>query len=59
MLDTGENGLLIAREDPMIGSVKLDESRVRDVAGEMPAGADANGAVVETMKHESRNGNPA
>ncbi|WP_235025412.1 hypothetical protein [Caballeronia terrestris] len=51
--------MLIAREDPMIGAVELDKSRVRDVAGEMSAGADANGAVVDTMEHQSRNGNPA
>ena len=59
LLDAGQDGLLIARENPMIGAVELDESRLRDVAGEMPAGADANGAVVETVEHQSRNGNSA
>jgi hypothetical protein len=34
--------LLVAREDPMIRTVEPDESRLRDVTGEMPAGADAN-----------------
>jgi len=34
--------LLVAREDPVIRTIEPDETRLRDVAGEMPAGADAN-----------------
>jgi len=37
-----QDRLEIAREGPVIGAVELDESRLRDVAGEVPAGADAN-----------------
>jgi hypothetical protein len=55
--DAGENRLLIAGEGPVIGAVELDKLRLRDVAGEMPAGADANGAVTAAVEHESRRGN--
>ena len=55
--DASKNGLLIAREGPVIGTIELDESRPRDVTGKMPAGADANGAVAATMEHEGRRGN--
>jgi hypothetical protein len=54
LLELVQNGLLIAREGPVIGTVELDESRVRDVAGEMPTCAYANGAVVVTMQHQGR-----
>jgi hypothetical protein len=50
LLDAGQDGLLIAREGPVIGAVEFDESRLRDVAGEMPAGADANGAIAKTLR---------
>ena|SRR6516225_5776610 len=43
----------------MIGAVELDESSLRDVAGEMPSGADANGAVIAAMEHQGRSGNSA
>ena len=33
LLDTGQDGLLIAREDPVIAAVELDESRMCDMAG--------------------------
>src|SRR5262249_46084973 len=33
-----------------------DETRSRDVACEMPAGADANGAITATVEHEGRSG---
>src|SRR5262245_9375641 len=56
--DVGQDGLLIAREGPVIGAVELGESRPRDMAGEMPAGTDANGAVAATVQHQGRNGNP-
>jgi hypothetical protein len=59
MLDAGEDGLLIAREGPVIGAVELDNSRLPHVAGEMPAGADANSAVAATMEHQVRRGNSA
>jgi len=36
--DAGQDGLLIAREGPVIGAVELDEAGLGDVAGEMPAG---------------------
>ena len=49
--------MLIAREGPVIGAVELDESHLRDVAGEMPAGADANGAVAPTVEHQGRSRN--
>lgn len=58
LLDVGQNGFLIARESPMIGAVERDESCLRDVAGEMPAGIDANGAVAATVEHQGRRGNP-
>ena len=57
--NAGEDGLLIAREDPVIAAVELDESRMRDMAGEMPAGADANGAVATTVEHQGRSRNSA
>src|SRR5215510_11471687 len=59
LLDAGQDRLLIAREGPVIGAVELDESRLRDVAGEIPAGADANGAVAATVEHQGRSGDPA
>jgi hypothetical protein len=43
----------------VIGAVELDESRLRDVAGEMSARADANGAVAATVEHQGRSGNSA
>ena len=49
--DAGQQRLLIAREGPVIVAVELDESRLRDMTGEMPAGADTNGAVPSTMEH--------
>ena len=52
--DVVQYGLLIAREGPVIGAVEFDESRLRDVADEMPGGADANRAVVVTMQHQGR-----
>jgi hypothetical protein len=57
LLDVGQDWMLIPCEDPVIGTFKLDESRVRDVAGEMPAGADANGAVATTVEHQGWSGN--
>src|SRR5262249_9321462 len=57
LLDAGQDGFLIARESPVIGAVELDESRQRDVAGEMPAGANANGAVAATVEHQGRRAN--
>ena len=57
LLDVGQDGLLIACEDPVIGTVELDERRLRDVAGEMPAGTDAYGAVALPVEHERRNRN--
>ena len=57
--DAGQDRLLIAREGPVIAAVELDESRLRDVAREMPAGADANNAVAATVQHQSRRGNSA
>ena len=57
LLDIGQDGLLIAREDPVIGAVEFDESCVRDVAGKMAAGADANGAIAVAVEHQSWNGN--
>ena len=59
MLDTGQDGLLIACEDPVIAAVELDESRMCDMAGEVPASADANGAVATTVEHEGRSRNSA
>jgi hypothetical protein len=53
--DVGQDGLLIAGEGPVIGAVELDESHLRDVAAEMPAGADANSAVAATVEHQGRN----
>ena len=58
-LDAGQDGLLIACEDPVIGTVELDERRLRDVAGEMPAGTDAYGAVASPVEHKRRNRNLA
>jgi len=58
-LDAGQDGLLIAREDPVIAAVELDEPRVRDMAGKMSAGVDANGKVATTMEHQGRSGNSA
>jgi hypothetical protein len=55
--DARQDGLLIAREGPVIGAVELDEAGLCDVAGEMPAGADANGVVAATVQHQGRNGN--
>jgi hypothetical protein len=52
LLDAGQDGLLIAREGPVIGAVELDELRLRDVAGEVPADADANGAVAATVERQ-------
>ena len=49
--DIGQDGLLIPREGPMVGAVKLDEARLRDVAREVPPGIDANGAITSAMKH--------
>ena len=57
--DAGQDRMLIAREGPVIGAVELDESGLRDVTGEVPPGADANGAVVATMEYQGRRGNPA
>ena len=57
--DASQYRLLITRERPVIGAVQLDESRLRDVAGEMPAGADTNGAVAATMQHQGRSGDSA
>src|SRR5215831_19214117 len=57
--DAGDDGLLFACEGPMIGAVELDEFRVRDMAGEIPAGADANGAVATTVEHQGRSRNSA
>ena len=54
-----QDRLEIAREGPVIGAVELDESRLRDVAGEMPADADANDAVVPTVEHQGRSRNSA
>ena len=59
MLDAGQDRLLIAGEGPVIGAVKLDESHLRDVGGEMPAGADANGAVAPTLEHQGWSRNSA
>ena len=59
LLDAGQNGLLIAGEEPMIGAVELNEPRLRDVAGEIAAGAYANGAVAPPVEHQRRNGNSA
>jgi hypothetical protein len=52
LLDAGQYGLLIAFEDPVIAAIKLDESCIRDMIGEMPASADANGAVATTVEHQ-------
>ena len=49
--DAGEDGLLVACERPVIGTIEFDESRMGDVAREMPPGADANGAVAVTVEH--------
>jgi len=38
--DADQQRLLIAREGPVIVAVELDESRLRDMTGEMPAGSD-------------------
>ena len=59
LLDAGQDGLLIAREDPVIAAIELDESRIRDMTGEMPASADANGAVATTVEHQGRSRNSA
>jgi hypothetical protein len=56
--DAVKHGLLIAGESPVIGAVELDESRLRDMVGEMFAGADADGAVAATVEHQCRNGDP-
>ena len=56
LLYTGQDGLLIAREGPVVGAVELDKSRLRDVASEMAAGADANSAVAATVEHQGRRG---
>jgi hypothetical protein len=59
LFDARQDGLLIAGENPVIGAVELDEPRPRDVAGQVPAGADANGAVAAPVQHQRRSGNPA
>ena len=59
LLYTGQDGLLIAREGPVVGAVELDKSRLRDVASEMAAGADANSAVAATVEHQGRRRNSA
>ena len=51
--DGAQDGLLIASEGPVIRSVEFDEPCPRDVAGEIPARADANGAVVAPVEHQS------
>jgi hypothetical protein len=52
LFDASQDGLLIAREDPVVGAVEFDEARLRDAAGEMPSGADANGAVAAPVQHQ-------
>jgi hypothetical protein len=55
--NAGQDGLLIAGENPMIGSIELDEARLRDVAGEIPASADADGTIATPVKHQCWHGN--
>jgi len=55
--DVVQDGLLIARESPMIRALKFDISRLRDMACEVPSGPDANSAVVATVEHQRRHGN--
>jgi hypothetical protein len=52
LLDAGQDGLLIAREDPLIGAIELDESRLRNVTGEMAPGVEANGAVAVAVEQQ-------
>ncbi len=59
LLDAGQDALLIAREGPVIRAIELDEFRLRDVAGEMPTGVDANGAIAATVEHQGRSGDRA
>jgi hypothetical protein len=52
--DACQDGLLIARENPMVDAVELDELRLRDMAGKISAGADANSAVAAAVEQQGR-----
>ena len=57
MFDVSQDGLLVSCESPVIGAFEFDDARPRDVGGEIPAGADANGAVTVPVEHQGRSAN--
>src|SRR5262245_32398052 len=55
--DARQHWRLMAGEGRVVGAVELDEFRMCDMTGEMPAGADANGTIAAAMEHQGRRGN--
>jgi hypothetical protein len=51
--------LLVAREGPVVDAIEFDEARLRDVAGEIAAGANTNRTVTATVEHQGWRGNSA